>query len=355
MNRKNKNLLLSLLVLFAILTRMGCATGQPSVREGTAQKPRLDLVWPRPPDAPRIRFVQVLETPADVGIRPSAWGSVLSLLAGRKQDYLQLPQQVAVGPAGRLYVSDRQKRTVHIFDLKKKRYVELDKFNGQHLYSPAGIAEADDGLLYVSDSISRKILVFDSRGKSLFDFGGPDVFQRPTGLVFLPQTGNLYVVDTLAQNLKVFDKKGNLQFQFGQGGEENGNFNHPTHIAHDRHGRIYVTDPLNHRIQVFNADGTFVTAFGRPGDAYGGFSKPKGVAVDSEGNIYVVDAMHDVVQIFNLEGQLLLSFCGPGSSAGELWLPSGIAIDAHDRIYVADTYNKRVQVFQLLPEEQDPQ
>ncbi len=352
MSRKTVTILMRIAAALALLASVKCATQAPTKpAPGTDQSV---LVWPQLPDKPRIQFVQALAKPEDAGIRHSILERFVELFAGEKEEALQLPQQMALGPGAKLYVTDRQKRCVHVFDFDKKSYLVLDKFDKEPMYSPAGLAVNNDGWLYVSDSVSGKIGVFDSRGRFLFDFGGPEVFQRPTGMVFVPENDKLYVLDTLAQDMKVFDVEGNPVFKFGERGEHEGEFNYPAYVAYDGKGRIYVSDTLNWRVQVFDLSGKFLTAFGKPGDAYGSFAKAKGVAVDSHGDIYVVDSLHGVVQIFDIRGQLLLSFSGPGRAEGYLWLPSGIAIDSHDRIYVADTYNRRIQIFKLLPEEQTP-
>jgi DNA-binding beta-propeller fold protein YncE len=348
--------IINLLFTLSLVTNLmcaSCATGPSGIIGEQEQRNEIDLVWPPPPDTPRIRFVQVIKTPADVGIKAPVAERFMSIFAGRKEAYLNLPQQIAIGPNGSIYVTDQKLKCVHVFDVVRKRYFAYKGFGKRRFYSPSGVAVAGNGWVYVSDSISKKISVFDSKGRPLFDFGGPDVFQRPTGMVFLPEAQRLYVADTLAHNLKVFDKEGSLLFQIGGRGEEGGNFNYPAYISSDMMERIYVTDTMNHRVQVLDMDGNLLTAFGKAGDKYGSFAKPKGIAADSQGNIYVVDALHDAVQIFNEDGQLLLSFCGPGSGKGELWLPSGIAIDTDDRIYVTDTYNKRIQVFDLVKQSKD--
>jgi len=348
MKTKSVNIFLGFLASVGMLVHPGCATPASSSRTDEAFKQ--ELMWPLPPDKPRIRFIQTVSAPADLGVRTSGWEQIFGFLAGKKQDFFGLPQQIACHRSKILCVTDQRQKCVHVFDLDKRRYSRLKKFGKEPFHSPAGVAIDNNSRIYVSDSIRRKIFVFNPKGKPLFSFGGPAVLERPTGMMFVSDTQKLYVADTLAQNLKVFNSEGNFVFQFGERGEEEGNFNYPTNVAYDGDSRIYVTDTLNHRIQAFDIGGTFLTSFGQAGDAYGSFSRPKGIAVDSRGNVYVVDALHDVVQIFNMEGRMLLSFSGPGSSPGELWLPSGIAIDNNNRIYVADTYNRRIQIFELLPE-----
>jgi DNA-binding beta-propeller fold protein YncE len=325
-----------------------CGAAQCATPPRQAAQPVRELLWPQPPDEPRIRFVQVVSAPTDLGINGSFWERTLSLVAGKKQINLRMPQQICIGPSGRLYVTDQSDKSLHVFDLKKKHYFKISKYRNEPISSPGGIAEGEDGTIYFSDTLSRKIFVFDSRGKPVRVLGGPEIFGRPTGMVYLPDNKCLYVLDTLNHQVKVLDETGKVQFQFGSRGEENGEFNYPTYIGSDNKDHLYVTDTLNHRIEVFDKSGKFISAFGKAGDAFGSFSIPKGVAVDSHGHIYVVDSIHDAIQIFDATGQLLLSFCSPGNDEGELWLPGGIAINPENLIYVADTFNGRIQVFQLL-------
>lgn len=322
----------------------GCAATAPV----SAPAPAVERVWPEPPQAPRIRLLQVITAPQDVGIRPNAFQRFLGFLKGRAPTRILRPHGLAADAAGRLYVIDTHYGFVHVFDPAGARYYSFPASPVEAFDRPINLALGAGGRVYVSDSAGR-VHVFAEHGeKYLTSFGGPPL-KRPTGLAYRAAANELLVVDTLGSQLLVYDA-GSLALKRAVGKDTEGpdGFHYPTDIALARDGTIYVTDSLNFRIQVLSADLRFLKTFGTAGDGPGHFSRPKGVAVDSDGHVYVVDALFDNVQIFDRDGRLLLAFGSPGAAAGELWLPNAIFIDAQDRIYVSDSYNQRIQVFQYL-------
>ncbi len=338
------------LALALLGTSAGCV--------GTPPRPPLpELIWPQPPEVPRISLENVLSRPRDMGIEEGAFQGFLRYLSGRPEPALVSPHGLAVDAQGRIYVVDAYLKKVHVFDRGAARHVLWPAAaGGADLVSPIGIAvDERRGRVYVSDSAQALVRVFarDS-GEPLGEMrsGG---MGRPTGVAVNTVTDELLVVDTVNAVVLRFALADQRLLGFiGSEGIDAGRFHAPTHIAVSRSGEIIVTDSLNFRIQVFSAKGVFVRSFGAPGDSPGYFSRPRGVAVDSDGNIYVVDALFDNVQVFDQDGRLLMAFGEPGGEPGEFWLPSGIAIDGHDRIYVADSYNKRVQVFRYLKNAEVP-
>ncbi len=323
----------------------GCATTTPR-KDLLPNLP--PLVWPPPPEDPRIEHLFTLTAPGDLKSAKSFWQKVWEFVLGSSDEKLIKPFAITVDGKGKVYVTDTALPGVHIFNLVNGEYQQFSEIKEGQLEVPVGIAVNPEGNIYVSDSALRRIFIFNARGKNIGTIGGPDLLIRPTGLAVAPRSNRLYVVDTLAHRVLFFSLQGELQGQFGQRGERPGEFNFPTHLFIDKEGFLYITDSLNFRIQIFDSTHQFVTAFGELGDRFGQFSKPKGVAVDGEGHIYVVESFYDYVNIYDRQGRYLLSFGGPGSQRGKLWLPTGIYIDGEDKIYVADTYNARLQVYKFL-------
>ncbi len=321
----------------------GCAPGMKS-RAGLVP----DLLWPLPPDPPRVKLLQLIYRPEDLEIKGSWLSRAIRFIfgGGSKQWHLEQPASIVVDNVGNIFVSDPGKGEVHVFDTEGNAYRVLGNKGKESLSSPFGVAVDDTGSIYITDPKAGKIYSYDRKGNLLKDLGASLNIARPTGIAV--NNGLVYIVDTVGHRVVVADTEGGLRFEFGGRGNEDGRFNFPTSIAIDAVGKIYVSDSLNFRIQVFDRDGSFIYKFGRLGDGLGDFSRPKGVAVDSEGHIYVVDSLFDVVQVFDDKGTFLLSFGQSGGGPGEFWLPSGIYIDGNDTIYVADSYNHRVQVFQYL-------
>ena len=304
------------------------------------------LFWPPPPAEIRVIFVKSILAPKDIGVKPSLFNKLKSLLVGTEDDNLSRPIAVAVDGEGTIYVADPGTPAVHWFDQEAKRYKKITDMDGRALVSPVGVAVSKNGLIFVSDSILRRVFCLDKSGRLKFVIGQDGTLSRPTGLA--ADGEKLTVVDTGAHRLFIFDLEGHLIKAFGERGNGNGQFNYPTSVALDSEGRIYVVDTLNFRIQVFDKEYQYLDSIGQAGDSSGSFSLPKGVAVDSYGRIYSTDGLFDNVQIFSHDQQFLLSLGESGHRNGEFWIVSGIAIDRENTIYVADSYNQRVQVFRYV-------
>jgi DNA-binding beta-propeller fold protein YncE len=302
------------------------------------------LVWPQPPEKPRVRHVMTIQGFKEKG------GSLKAFIVGKGEHMLIQPVAVASGRDGRIAVADMGSQSVHLFLPKEQRYVRISRFGSKEILSPVGLAFDSESNLYVSDSSLEMVSVFDSSGRYLRSMEGLQggTLKRPTGIAYDPGKKSVFVIDTAANMVHAFTPKGERLFTFGGRGLGEGEFNFPTHIFLSPSGRIYVTDAMNFRIQIFDSTGKFLSAFGSHGDGSGDFSMPKGVASDSEGTIFVVDTLFDNIQLFNEKGDFLLTLGGRGTAQGEFWLPTGIFIDEEDKLYVCDTYNHRIQIFEII-------
>jgi DNA-binding beta-propeller fold protein YncE len=335
------------MVLLAVIVLFFCLEG--CFQEIAVTKKNLpDLLWPPPPEVPRIYFVNAIASPEDANIKASLSKKLLNFIKGSKKTPIGNPYGITLDSDGRLYVVDSFCKCVHVFDEQNNDHYTFPK--GEVSFSlPIGISADSNGYIYITDSAAGVVKVFTNHGKSYVKDIGKNFLERPTGIAVNGKTGELLVVDTVNSQIIRYDLQDHaFKGTMGRTGTGPGMFNFPTNIFVSKSGHIFVTDSLNFRTQIFTQEGVFINSFGKAGDGPGFFSRPRGVAVDSEGNIYVVDALFDNVQIFNENGDILMAFGGPGSSYGEFWLPSGIYIDSSDKIYVADSYNHRIQVFQYL-------
>ena len=338
------------LVVSFVFFSLSCVSDNLTYQKPEVIETTLDLLWPPPPQTPRVKYLKTISRPSDIGIKKSFFSKAAEMLAGREDSEILLVRPYGVyADLEKIYITDPGAHMLHIFDFDKRDYLQIRKARKTDLISPIGVCVDKNGDIYLSDSLLRRVMVFDRYGEYLRDIGSNRAFARPAGVVIDEE--RVYVVDTHKHQVLVFSKKnGKLLFSFGKNGSAKGEFNFPTNIFMDREKLLYITDSMNFRVQIFDKDGNFISSFGRLGDSTGYFSKPKGIAVDSDGNIYVSDAHFDIVQIFDRDGRLLLTFGNTGRRAGELVLPAGLFIDDKDRIYVADSYNKRIQIFQYLKE-----
>lgn len=327
----------------ALASLSGCATEPPKKKDYS------DLVWPLPPDQPRIRFVAEYHGQSDLGAKDDFKAA---LLGEEKAGLaLQKPYGVTASADGKLiYVTDTMLRAIVVFDLEKKEVRPFKTDAHGATYNPLEIRIDSLGRIFVSDSLRKEVLVLSPEGKTLMVLGKKEDIGRPTGLALDEARNRLYVTDTVKHQVVVYDMAGKHLFTFGERGSEPGQFNYPINLAVDRDGNLLVTDSGNFRVQEFDQEGKFVGTFGQIGDSYGSFSRPKGVAVDSDNNVYVVDAAFNNFQIFSRDKKILLFVGRLGKDPGTFWLPAGLYVDGSDRIYVVDSLNERVQIFQYLKE-----
>jgi DNA-binding beta-propeller fold protein YncE len=311
-------------------------------------KKEADLVWPLPPDEPRIRYLRTYESSLDVEESTSSEKLLTSLL-GESEVGMGMSKPYGVyGGGERVIVTDTGLGRAIVFDIKNKKYFHIGLEGKGILSKPIGVAVDKEGSIFISDTAQDRVVIYDKDGKFKDAIGKKGTFGQPTGLAVNDALGRVYIVDTNKHQIFIYKKDGTQISIIGQRGSADGEFNYPTNIFVGKTGKVYVSDSMNFRVQVFDADGKFLKKFGQVGDVPGMFSRPKGIAVDSEGHIYVVDAAFNNVQIFNEDGQILMFFGEMGNKPGQFWLPAGMYIDDQDRVYVADQYNKRINVFQYL-------
>jgi DNA-binding beta-propeller fold protein YncE len=326
-----------LYAMMLVIVTAGCAA--PKFTLLTPPEP--SIVWPKPPDTARIRYLGELKGSGDLHPQKNASEFWNEIVHGPIQpSSLVSPHAVAVHADGsRVAVADTTAGAVHIFDLERQVYER------KLLECPVAVVWINDRLL-VADSKRHAVAELEVDGQT--KWFGTDILKRPSGIAFCDKNNLCYVSDAGAHAVLAFDRGGNLVFQFGTHGGGPGQFNCPSQIACAPDGTLAVVDSLNFRVQRFDLDGTPLSTFGSKGDAAGDLALPKGVSSGPSGNLWVVDAHFENIQVFMPDGTLLLAFGKEGHGPGEFWLPAGICIDMRNRMWVADTYNQRVQVFELM-------
>ncbi len=322
----------------------------------------LELIWPMPPDPPRVRWLAEYADMAKVKkpvVKKQGW---IDKLSGAKtiDEKLELrkPYGITTDKRGRIYAADTELKTVFVID-PAARTVEQRSGNGRvPLLMPVGVAVDNEGRLFVSDAELHSVVCFSPSGEAIAHFGTSSL-GRPGGIALDRQRNRLYVADAKEARIAAFDAT-TLKFVSyigapAKAGEKlNGTFFGPTNVALDRQGLLYVADTLNCRVQVFDPNGKFVRAFGAQGDRPGEFIRPKGIAVDSEGHVYVADAEFNNFQILTPQGQPLLAVGSLGKAPGEFSLVAGLHISSEDQIYTTEMFQGRIQVFQYLAQQAAP-
>ena len=310
-----------------------------------------EIIWPGPPDTPRIRFVKSYRGPTDIVKKSFV---IESLLGSSGSVRFSKPMGLLYDDKrGRLIIADTAKKTIFIMDKKNAAYSALHIRGREAFTKPITPRMDSKGRIFVTDSAGKQVLMFSNSGKYIKHVFKDGRWTRPSGIAIDKKRKRIYVSDTHKHRVQVFDEDSLKLIQTigGTRGQEEGEMNFPTHMfVNKNNGDLLVTDTMNARVQIFDYKGRFKLTFGQFGDGPGYFARPKGIAVDSEDHIYVADAGFNNIQIFDYEGNVLMAFSGFGHGRGAMVLPAGIYIDNDDIIYVSDSFNERINIYEFLGE-----
>ncbi|MDH5528060.1 MAG: hypothetical protein OEY97_12220, partial [Nitrospirota bacterium] len=136
---------------FAILSALAAALLVSAC--ATAPKgPPPEVVWPLPPEKPRIRFVESISSSQDIEGRRS--GALMSLITGAESiTGMSKPYSVHVDREGRIFVPDTGWRKVLVFDPAGKKFWMLGVDGLGMLSHPLGVATDEAGHIYATDSL----------------------------------------------------------------------------------------------------------------------------------------------------------------------------------------------------------
>ncbi|MBI5640947.1 MAG: 6-bladed beta-propeller [Nitrospirae bacterium] len=337
------------MILICIITLLAAFTGCASAPEQQSSWDPFKLVWPLPPDKPRIKYLDTLKSSEDV---TSAKNIAQSIFGEERTDSLQKPYGVTTDERGRVYVSDVGR--IFVFDKGSKKLSFIGDMATVKLIRPLGIFyERKSRLLYVADSSLDKVVVFTADGKLVMEFGQKGELKDPSGVAVDAERDKVYITNTKNHILSVFDTKGAFIKNIGSRGVETGNFNFPTQIALDDAGNIYVVDSGNFRVQVLDSEGKYVRTLGEIGMRFGQFARPKGIGISHDGYIHVTDSSFHGVTVFDKKGTLLLPWGGRGFEKGLFELPAAIHIDEKGHIYVVSQWTAKVDIFQFIAYPED--
>ena len=339
------------ILLLCASTSGAAAAADKSKNQAPNPNTPQQLVWPLPPDKPRLRFLGQLSNNFDVVAKKKR--SWVDKMVGNADpnvtEYFAKPAGIATDSRGRILFTSTQRSVLFIVDRERKTIQRVQGDRGIVLQTPLGVVVDAKDNIFVSDPFQHMVLKFDANGHLLATIGRKQGVKNPTFMAIDESRRRLYVVDSHLHQVLVFNLDTlELQAHVGKRGEKNGEFNFPVGIAVGPDGNFAVTDTGSCSVQVFTPDYKFVRRFGAQGDRPGDFIRPKGIAIDKEGNYWVVDAAFNNFQIFSPKGVLLMWVGQFGNVPGAFNLPMGIYIDKTQKVYVSDQLNHRVQIFQFL-------
>jgi sugar lactone lactonase YvrE len=314
------------------------------------QKRGEEVVWPSPPNKPRLRYVRSITGTEGFDDRLAARIG-RAILGTENENVIFNPNSVALSvDEKRLFVTNTIGYVLR-FDLAEHSVSRVADDGGRKPLRPYGLAVDANDNLYVTDQAGL-VFVYSPSDKFLRAFGQGAV-QRPTGIAIDRKRQLVYVVDggsqaTQRHRVEVFALDGRHLRTIGTRGVKPNEFLFPSYAAVAPDGILYVADTMNGRVQSFDPDGNLVSVLGTLGDAPGEFGKPKGIAFDGAGNMHVVDGQLAQVQMFNSRSQLLMMYGGQSAHPGFMLLPNGIAITSKNHIFVADYAGNRVNEYVLF-------
>jgi NHL repeat/6-bladed beta-propeller len=347
---KDKSLIVGLAALALLL-----AAAQPvsagKKKDDKTQVGPTNLVWPLPPDKPRVKFITAYSSNFDIESRKKR--SWVDKMVGNGDPNVTETFDKAAGVAsdskGQIYIVSSQRAMLYILNKEKRQITRINGDRGLQFRTPLGVVVDSKDNFYVADARLHMILKFGPDAHLVGTIGSGSELKNPTYMALDEGRRRLLVVDSQLHQVLIFNLDTlQLESKAGKRGDKKGEFNFPVAVAAASDGSFAVSDTGSCSVEVFSPDGKFVRRIGRQGTRPGEFVRPKGVAYDKEGHLWVVDAAFNNFQIFTPDGKVLMFVGAFGQNPGQFNLPTGIYIDRNNRVYVSDSLNARVQIFQFL-------
>jgi sugar lactone lactonase YvrE len=293
------------------------------------------MVFPAPPEEPRIQFITAYSSSSD--IKP--FRKIDQFLLGSSLFELEVGIEKPYGIAlkdGKIYICDTMLPGLVIIDLENRTLRPFQPFGRGALRKPVNLTIDNQGYIYVADTDRQQVVVYTPDLKYVDAISSGSL--KPLDVAIMGDT--LFIADYQDRNIEVWSlKRRRMIGLFPPKNEEAPDSEKvfvPYALAVDRANHVYVTDFGQFRIQKYDRDGRYLETFGGLGRALGQFARPKGISVDHEENLFVVDAAFENVQIFDKNGNLLMFFGGPYQQPGNMYLPAQVIVDYDHLQYFQD-------------------
>jgi DNA-binding beta-propeller fold protein YncE len=270
-----------------------------------------------------------------------------------------------------LYIADTGNRRIIVSTLDGD-YVR--EFGSDVLVYPSGVFVMDDGRVYVADRDAKSVFVFDSEGNVVNTYGKPDSIMYGDDMEFKPQkitvnsAGTMYIICEGNTN-------GIVEISPADGGTFLGYFGTnethvtvtqviqrmvfsaemrakmvsnrpatPGNLAIDEKGLIYTVtqgEKLG-TLKRLNIAGTNMI----DPEAYD--ENPVAVVAGNYDNVYVASSRGYIYE-FNNEGDMLFVFGGADDGRSRIGLSTNVQaidVDSNDRVYTLDSEKAQVQIFE---------
>jgi uncharacterized protein (TIGR03437 family) len=294
------------------------------------------------------------------------------------------PRDVAVDPAGNLYISDfdghRVRKVAPNGTISTAAGIGVAGFSGDggpasaaQLAFPAGLALDGAGNLYIVDTGNvriREVLAGPGTINTVCtqqSFGMPNIqlsglAANPAGILYIPESGNSFVWQLTPAGALT-----RVAGAAGSGGYVGDGqpalqtvLSVPVEVALDAAGDLFISETRRVR-EVTAATGIINTVAGNGTFGFGGdggsatlavLNTPTGLVFNS-GSLYIADQDNQRVRqvaaggtITTVAGDGMPSYAGDGLPAisASLYGPNGLAFDTAGNLYIADTHSDRVRL-----------
>ncbi len=242
------------------------------------------------------------------------------------------PMGVAVGPNGKVYVSDNNGNRVVVLDASGAIVSEIGAGSG--LVTPRGLAFGPDGELYVSTAAGIPLYVFNAAGEKVAEYGKSEGVLRAEGLE-VGIDGHIFVASQRDDDIYEFDSSGVLVRQIGK----DAGLDDPIGIAFGRDGLMYVASENHNEIVVFGPSGDVVGSFGKAE----GVEMPIGLTIGPDNRVYVACFDQNLVHVFDVNGAVATSHTTivvPGNPAFLAFVPFRLPIELDGDLAFTGAFEK---------------
>lgn len=240
----------------------------------------------------------------------------------------------------------------------------------QRLSNPRGVAVGPDGRVYISDSSSRSVyrIEFDETVSTVAGGGddsesdgiaGTDAeLVYPDG-IFVNAAGDLFIAELIGQRVRKVSSAGIITTVAGTG--ERGfsgdggpaveaQLSSPSDVFGDSAGNLYVADSFNGRLRRVTPDGNINTVV----DIVGTLSS---AAIDPNGNFVIINSNNSHVEFHTPDGsrsnrnQPGAGFAGDGEASDKAAYrsPERVAMAPDGRVLISDYDNHRIRMLVPVP------
>ncbi|MCK4737685.1 MAG: hypothetical protein KAT10_03925, partial [Sulfurimonas sp.] len=113
------------------------------------------LVWPPPPDEPKIEYISSVKKAKDLGIEKGFFAKAFEFLFGEEESALFSPFGIHADK-NRIYVTDISLKTLFVFDKKKEKMITIEGSDDEAFLYPIDVVSDSKGNIYVTDSVRAK-------------------------------------------------------------------------------------------------------------------------------------------------------------------------------------------------------